>query len=189
MEDKKFMSSKYVYGVLLFFVMLLKAFLVFSEVVLVLLAFSIFVYLLSSYGSEMISNELDSRKDKISEEFDLYKNLQEKTFSHLISYHKKQKLLSSEIRDILEISKSEIVNVEKYYENLLQNQIVFSLDDRLKRISINENKANVALQRDIFVNLKDYLVQSYLVDGEKMSRKNRKELLKSCIRQLETSRF
>ena len=78
------MSSKYLYIVLLGLVALSKEFLVFNEEVLVLLAFAIFVYLLVNYGGEMIAAELDSRKEKIKEEFDLYKNLQEKTFTHLI---------------------------------------------------------------------------------------------------------
>ena len=113
------MSSKYLYGVLLVLIALSKEFLVFNEEVLVLLAFSIFIYLLVNYGGEMIAGELDSRKEKIKEEFDLYKNLQEKTFTHLISYHQKQKLLSSEIKEVFEISKAEIANIEKFYENSL----------------------------------------------------------------------
>ena len=70
------MSSKYLYGVLLVLIALSKEFLVFNEEVLVLLAFSIFIYLLVNYAGEMIASELDSRKIKIKEEFDLYKNLQ-----------------------------------------------------------------------------------------------------------------
>ena len=70
------MSSKYLYGVLLMLIALSKEFLVFNEEVLVLLAFSIFIYLLVNYAGEMISSELDARKIKIKEEFDLYKNLQ-----------------------------------------------------------------------------------------------------------------
>ena len=103
------MSSRYLYIILLALVALSKEFLVFNEEVLVLLAFAIFIYLLVNYGGEMIASELDARKEKIKEEFDLYKNLQEKTFTHLISYHQKQKLLNSEIKEIFEISKAEIL--------------------------------------------------------------------------------
>ena len=118
------MSSKYLYIILLGLVALSKEFLVFNEEVLVLLAFGIFIYLMVNYGGEMIAGELDSRKEKIKEEFDLYKNLQEKTFTHLISYHKKQQSLSTEIKEVFDISKSEINNIEKYYENLFQNFLV-----------------------------------------------------------------
>tara|TARA_B110001450_G_scaffold195174_1_gene183506 strand:- start:9506 stop:10033 length:528 start_codon:yes stop_codon:yes gene_type:complete len=171
---------------LLGLVALSKEFLVFNEEVLVLLAFAIFIYLLVNYGGEMIAAELDSRKDKIKEEFDLYKNLQEKTFTHLISYHQKQKLLSSEIKEIFETSKSEIVNIEKYYENLLQNSLISNFEERLKRVSNNENKTNSALQKEIFSDLRTYLMESYSVEGGKMSKKNRKQLLKNCVEQLKT---
>jgi len=63
------MSSRYLYVALLGLVALSKEFLVFNEEVLVLLAFAIFIYLLVNYGGEMIAAELDSRKDKIKEEF------------------------------------------------------------------------------------------------------------------------
>jgi F0F1-type ATP synthase membrane subunit b/b' len=180
------MSSKYLYGILLVLVMLSKEFLVFNEEVLVLLAFGIFIYLLVNYGGEMIAGELDSRKEKIKEEFDLYKNLQEKTFTHLISYHQKQKLLSSEIKEIFEISKSEIPNIEKYYENSLQNYLISNFEERLKRVAASENKTNAALQKEIFVDLRTYLIESYSFEYGKMSKKNRKQLLKNCVEQLKS---
>jgi F0F1-type ATP synthase membrane subunit b/b' len=180
------MSSKYLYIVLLGLVALSKEFLVFNEEVLVLLAFAIFVYLLVNYGGEMIAAELDSRKEKIKEEFDLYKNLQEKTFTHLINYHKKQKLLSSEIKEIFEISKSEIANIERYYENLLQNSLISNFEERLKRVSTNENKTNSALQKEIFSDLRAYLMDSYSVESGKMSKASRKQLLKTCVEQLKS---
>jgi|TARA_B110000967_G_C18840021_1_gene538854 F0F1-type ATP synthase membrane subunit b/b' len=180
------MSSKYLYIILLGLVALSKEFLVFNEEVLVLLAFGIFIYLMVNYGGEMIAGELDSRKEKIKEEFDLYKNLQEKTFTHLISYHKKQQSLSTEIKEVFDISKSEINNIEKYYENLFQNFLVSNFEERLKRVSINENKTNSALQKEIFVDLRAHLMDSYSIENGKMSKKNRKQLLKDCVEQLKT---
>ena len=67
------MSSKYLYGVLLVLIALSKEFLVFNEEVLVLLAFSIFIYLLVNYAGEMIASELDSRKIKIKDLLNDYK--------------------------------------------------------------------------------------------------------------------
>ena len=75
------MSSRYLYIILLALVALSKEFLVFNEEVLVLLAFAIFIYLLVNYGGEMIASELDARKEKIKEEFDLYKNLQDSYYN------------------------------------------------------------------------------------------------------------
>lgn len=180
------MKSTYFYGALLLLVCFSKEFLVFNEEVLVLLSFAIFIFLLINYGGEMIASELDSRKQKIKEEFDLYKNLQEKTFIHLIAYHKKQKLLSFEIKEIFEISKSEIFNIEKYYENSLQNHLVFNFEERLKRVVTNENKTNLALQKEIFLELKSYLMNFYSVESGMMTKKSKKQLFKSCVDQLKT---
>jgi len=178
------MSSKYLYVVLLGLIAFSKEFLVFNEEVLVLLAFVIFIYLIVTYGGEVIGGELDLRKEKIKEEFDLYKNLQEKTFTHLISYHKKQKLLSIEIKEILNISKLEISNIENYYQNSLENSLISNFEERLKRVSINENKTNVALQKEILLDLQFYLMNSYSVEANKMSPITKKQLLESCVLQL-----
>ena len=104
----------------------------------------------------------------------------------MISYHQKQKLLNSEIKEIFEISIAEISNIEKYYENSLQNFLVTNLEERLKRVATNENKNNAALQKEIFVDLGAYLMDSYSIEGNKMSKANRKQLLKNCVEQLKT---
>jgi len=178
------MSSKYLYVVLLGLVILSKEFLVFNEEVLVLFAFILFIYLFVVYGGEIIAGELDLRKEKIKEEFDLYKSLQEKTFMHLVSYYKKQRLLSLEIKEIFDISKVEILNIEKYYQSSLENLLILSFEERLKRVSINEKKTNAVLQNEIFVNLQFYLIKCYSIEGNKMSSTNRKLLLRSCVKQL-----
>jgi len=180
------MNSRYLYVVLLGLVSLSKEFLVFNEEVLVLFAFTLFIYLFVIYGAEIIAGELDSRKVKIKEGFDLYKNLQEKTFIHLVSYHKKQKSLSLEIKEIFDISKAEILNIEKYYQSLLENLLILSFEGRLKRLLINENKTNVVLQNEIFVDLQSYLINSYSIEGNRMSLTNRKLLLKDCVEQLKS---
>lgn len=180
------MSSKYLYVVLLGSIGFSKEFLVFNEEVLVLFAFGIFICLLVSYGGDMIGEELDSRKEKIEEEFDLYKNLQEKTFTHLVSYHEKQKLLSLEMKEMLDVSRSEILNTEIHYQNSLENFLSLNFEERLKRVSVNQNKTNGVLQKEIFVDLKLRLTESYSIENGKMSQKNRKQLLKNCVQQLKT---
>ena len=91
-----------------------------------------------------------------------------------------------QIKEIFEISKAEISNIEKYYENSLQNFLVTNFEERLKRVATNENKNNAALQKEIFVDLRAYLMDSYSIEGNKMSKANRKQLLKNCVEQLKT---
>jgi len=180
------MSLKYLYVVLLGLIVLSKELLVFNEEALVLLAFALFIYLFLTYGGEVIAKELDSRKEKIKEEFDLYKNLQLKTFTHLVNYHKKQKLLNLEIKEILAISKLEILSIEKYYQCLLGSFIILNFEERLKRVLINENKTNTVLKKEIFKDLRLYLLNSYSIKNNRMSLMNRKLLLKKSVEQLKT---
>ena len=80
-------------------------------------------------------------------------------------------MLSSEIKEVFEISKAEIVNIEHFYENSLQNHLISNFEERLKRVSANENKTNVALQKEIFIDLRSYLMDSYSGVSNKMSKK------------------
>jgi len=61
-----------------------------------------------------------------------------------------------------------------------------NFEERLKRVSVNQNKTNGVLQKEIFVDLKLRLTESYSIENGKMSEKNRKQLLKNCVEQLKT---
>ena len=61
-----------------------------------------------------------------------------------------------------------------------------NFEERLKRVAASENKTNTALQKEIFVDLKTYLMESYSIENGKMSKKNRKQLLKNCVEQLKS---
>ena len=83
------MNSKYLLFFLLsILIVLSKEILVFNEEILVLFAFGIFIFLVYNFAGSLISIELDSRSVKIEEEFSFYKQMQQKTLNHLISYHK-----------------------------------------------------------------------------------------------------
>ena len=98
------MNFKTLLPLILFIVIVLsKEILVFNEEILVLFAFGIFIFLVYNFASDLISSELDSRSVKIQEEFNFYRSMQEKTLTHLIAYHNKQKLLSEEIKAIFAI--------------------------------------------------------------------------------------
>ena len=85
------MNFKYLLFFLLsILIVLSKEILVFNEEILVLFAFGIFIFLVYNFAGNLISLELDARSVKIEEEFGFYKHMQQKTLSHLISYHKKQ---------------------------------------------------------------------------------------------------
>ena len=80
-------SKKLLLSVLLILIVLSKEILVFNEEILVLFSSGIFIFLTYNFAGGMIALELDARANKIQEEFNYYRDMQEKTLIHLISYH------------------------------------------------------------------------------------------------------
>lgn len=147
------MFYSYINLVLFCIILISKEILIFNEEVLVLFAFCFFVYLLTNYAGNLVVDELDNRSMKIKEEFDLYKNLQKKTLLYLVKFHKKQNLLSQELKEILSFSKYEILILEKSYPLSLRKQIIMLTDDQLKRILANESRFSFLAQKHVFSRL------------------------------------
>lgn len=146
---------------LLILVILSKEVLVFNEEILVLLAFSVFVFLIYNFASDLISSELDSRNAKIEQEFVFYNDVQKRTFLHLISYNRKQILLSEEVKLIYSILKKDITLLVVNYSNLFVNYLSNCIDDKLKKIVSAENKLNEILKKKLNDELCFFLISRY----------------------------
>jgi F0F1-type ATP synthase membrane subunit b/b' len=180
------MRSRYLFFCFLILIAFSKEVLVFNEEVLILFCFSVFIYLIINYGGDMIASELDSRNKKIKEELDLYKNLKATTLHHLVSYHQKQKLVNFELKQILDFSKNEVKPIEQHYENFVDSLVILNFEERLKRVVVSENKVDAAFQKQVFVDLRAYLINSYSVET---NIKKRREISKNCIKQLQSCFF
>jgi F0F1-type ATP synthase membrane subunit b/b' len=152
---------------LLFLISLSKEILVFNEEILVLFSFGIFIFLVYNFGSTMISSELDSRAVKIQEEFNYYKNMQEKTLTHLVSYHKKQKLLSEEIKTIFVVIKKDISLIILTYSQLFIKSLNNAIEDKLKKIIASQSKFDSLLQIKISNELYVFLISKYSSSKDK----------------------
>ena len=162
------MNFKY----LLFFllsalIVLSKEILVFNEEILVLFAFGIFIFLVYNFAGSLISIELDSRSVKIEEEFSFYKQMQQKTLNHLISYHKKQILLSEEVKSIFSITKNDINVVTSNCSQLFLKFLINGIDDKLRKIVSIEVKFNSLLQDRIGSELYSFLILRYAKSNDK----------------------
>jgi len=144
-----------------------KEILVFNEEILVLFAFGVFIYLTYNFAGQMISEELDNRSSKIQEEFYTYKNIQEKTLIHLISYHNKQKHLSEEIKNIFNLTKKDIDLVVLNYTQTFTKLITVNIEEKLRKVVGNESKSNSVLQHKINEELYSYLTISYTMNKKK----------------------
>ena len=155
------MNYKYLLFVLLsILIVLSKEILVFNEEILVLFAFGIFIFLVYNFAGSLISLELNARSVKIEEEFSFYKHMQQKTLSHLISYHKKQVLLSEEVKSIFLVTKNDIKIVISNYSQLFLKFLINGIDDKLKKIVSIELKFNSLLQEKISSELYSFFFAS-----------------------------
>jgi hypothetical protein len=168
MEIIEIMNFKHLlFLLLLVLVVLSKEILVFNEEILVLFAFGIFIFLVYNFASSLISLELDARSIKIEEEFSFYKNTQQKTLTHLISYHKKQVLLSEEVKSIFLITKKDISVIILNYSQLFLKFLINGIDDKLKKIISIELKFNSLLQEKISSELHSFLTFKYSQSNDK----------------------
>jgi hypothetical protein len=181
-EITKTMSFRYLLFFLLSILILLsKEILVFNEEILVLFAFGIFIFLVYNFAGDLLSTELDARAIKIEEEFSFYKNIQQKTLTHLISYHKKQIFLSEEVKSIFTITKKDIDIILLNYSQLFSKFLISSIDDKLKKIVSIELKFSSLLQEKISFELYSYLSLKYSKNNDK---KGSASLLLSSIHSL-----
>lgn len=155
-----------------------KEVIVFNEEILVLFTSFIFIYLTYNLASDSISAQIDERAAKIQQEFSQYKEIQQNTINHLISYHKKQRLLLKNIEEIFAVTKDNIQTVLSSYSKLFIKNFYLLVEDKLKKVLINELKYSSLLQGKIATELNAYLVSIYSSNKDK---KNKDAFLTNAI--------
>jgi hypothetical protein len=164
---------------LLVFVFVSKEFIVFNEEILVLLAFSLFIFLIINYAKDSINESLNSKLKEIQNEFEFYKNLQKQTVSYLINYHKKQTLLVKNVKKILIFSKSELKFIENCFSIFWHNKVKSNFEDKLKKLVNCESQKNMFMQDFYLSNLNNFFLTKYelLLKFVTFNRKIRKNII------------
>jgi len=124
-----------------------KEILVFNEEVLIVLAFSIFIYLVLNGASSMIAEELDEKAQSIQNKFNVYNDIQEKTIVYLCDYYTKREFLSTKIQKIETIQKARVSTIERYVKINCQKLVVSHIEDILTRFVLNEYISKNAFQQ------------------------------------------
>jgi len=160
-------SNKYIFIVLFVLTVLSKEILVFNEEILVLFSFVVFFNLSCRFITSSISYELDLRSNKIKEEFDFYREIQERTIAHLVSYYKRQKLLSLKIKQIFYSVKNSIDFLLIYCLVSYLKELTLDIDEKLKKILNNQSKITYLLQKKISLEVFDFLCFAYVKSKKK----------------------
>lgn len=142
-----------------------KELLVFNEEILIVIAFSTFIYLVSKYGSDILSKDLDEKAIIIQNKFDIYINIQEKTIIHLLNYHSKRIALSIKIKTISKIKKLRMGIINDYYKNNLNKKTLLQVEDTLNRFILNEYINSLSFQLKFVKQLQN--IKSKLIVNEK----------------------
>jgi len=132
---------------LLIILLLSKEILVLNEEILIVLAFSIFIYMVLTNASSLIAAELDEKSKLIQNKFELYKNIQEKTLLYLFEYHTKQELLAEKTKHINTIKQLRVNIITRYCKAVLKKKPLMDLEDILNRVVITEYSDNLAYQK------------------------------------------
>ena len=131
-------------------VLISKEFLIFNEEILVLLAFGFFIRLVVILIGQVSAEELIVRGNKIKVDFDFYKNLQTKGLIYVLSYNKKQKNLSLELRKNASLSRSDISNLAHFYPKAFHNLVLAVGFACLKRIINHDTEVSDFGQSSLF---------------------------------------
>lgn len=136
-------SFKILFLIVLVFV---KEMLVFNEELLIVIAFSLFIYLVFDNVGSLIVNELDEKSQVIQNKFKVYKKIQEKTISYLLNYHAKREVLPKKVRTIARTRTLRTRLINQYHQMHLSKNILSHLEDTLDKFHLNEQIRNSMFQ-------------------------------------------
>lgn len=132
---------------LLFVIICSKEILVFNEEILILLSFSIFIYLVSTKAGTLISHDLDTNILDVKNKFLTYKNLREKSILNAINYIQRQNLLSLNIQNLIKVKNLYTQKLLSSHKISIKKYIFSFLEDILHRYALNERSKKIAFHK------------------------------------------
>ena len=158
---------------------------VMDEEVIVVYAFILFIGLIYHYTSKLVDDSISSESQKIGKEFDVFFDLQKNLVKSLIKYHVLQILVITQIKGLLEFSKSEISNLIQAKKKTLDAQLGYQMEQKLAYLAAKEQGIAIKVQADaskhIIAN-----VQKLFSTENKQNKKIKEKFLAEKISKLES---
>jgi len=158
---------------------------VMDEEVIVVYAFILFIGLMYHYTSTLVDDSIRSESQKIGKEFDIFFDLQKKVVKSLIKYHVLQVLIITQIKELLEFSKSEISNVIEAKKKTLDARLATQMEQKLAYLASKEQGIAIKVQADasnhIIAN-----VQELFATENKQNKKIKEKFLAENISKLDS---
>ena len=122
--------------------------LIMDEEVLVLYVFVTFCGLSYHFVSGSVDEQLRSDASKMGVEFDKYFEVQKKVLKTLIQYHVTQILVISQLKNLLDFSKSEITKVIEAKKKSFDAQLATQIEQKLAYIAAKELSISAKVQSE-----------------------------------------
>lgn len=132
---------------LLLIIICSKELLVFNEEILILFAFSLFIYLVTTKASSLIAQDLDTNILEIKNKFLAYKNLKEKSIVYGIKYIQRQNLLFSKIQTLIKLKTFYTHKLLVTSTNNFKKYIFTYIEESLSRFALNERTKKIAFHK------------------------------------------
>ena len=137
----------YVFGFLAFCVFSSKHIIIYNEETLVALSFFCFIFFVSRYFGNTITDSLNERSQIIQQELQNFLNIKQQSLTELFQEHQKVSALKSGLQNIALFTTSELEklnsNIQKALTNTFIDQIVF----KMKTLSFSKLMLQQKLQQ------------------------------------------
>lgn len=156
--------------------------LVMDEEVLVLLCWVVFVCLAYTYGSSAINSIFEERRDKFYKDMVISYDFKEEALKVLINYHIIQVLIRSEIKNLLDFSKSEISRIINTRQASFKYLIATQIEQKLSILADKESAVAAEVQDTINNTVSNNVLDLFKSNDKKVKPLKEKILAESMIK-------
>jgi hypothetical protein len=176
------LSNLILFGLLGFFVLSSKHFIIYNEETLVVISFIAFVLFSYNMLNQSIQDSLNERSTAIYNELQNSLQIKEYLLKELLEEHKKQLSIKNLLNTLNKFCSSEILQVNSQRQKALQNVFAQQIQQKLKTLLLSQNKVSELLQEVIVAGFR----ASVLEEFQNTKQYIKPKLLQEALRELKT---
>jgi phosphopantetheine adenylyltransferase len=149
----------YLFAFLAFCVFSSKHIIIYNEETLVALSFFLFVFFVSKYFGNTITDSLNERSQVIQQELQNFLNIKEHSFQELLSEHKKVSGLVHGLKNLTFFTTSQLQTLNSNTQKALTNIFIDQIQSKLKTLAFSK----LMLQQQLQFLLSENILSNVLV--------------------------
>jgi len=157
-----FTSSKlrlYLFAFLAFCVLSSKHIIIYNEETLVALSFFLFVYFVSNYFGNTITDSFHERSQVIQQELQNFLTIKEQSYQELVSEHQKISHVVDGLKSVTLFTTAQLQALHSKTQKALQNIFIEHIQSKLKTLAFS----NLMLQQQLQYSLSENILSNVLV--------------------------